>query len=324
MKIIYAGSPIAAKETLQILVENQKAYGFETAGVLSNPPSAQGRHKELVNTPVAQYAIEKGIPLFTPGHLDSQAREQILPLGADLLVCFAYGHIFGPKFLEMFRMGGINLHPSLLPKYRGCTPVPAAILNRDKETGFTVQRLSLKMDEGEILAQKKVILNQTETADSLLHDAAVEGGKLILELIKNASLNGNLEKGVSQNGDSSYTVQITKEDARIDWNKSAVEIEAKVRAYYSEPCCWTTEKGQPLKIHKSKVIQNYNGEYESEPVGKVLLFDKNEGIFVKTGNGILSLLILQKQGKKAMNYKDFMNGARDFTGTVLGANDGNY
>ncbi|MBP5754149.1 MAG: methionyl-tRNA formyltransferase, partial [Treponema sp.] len=153
MKIIYAGSPEAAKETLQILIENQNKYGFEVAGVLSNPPSAQGRHKELINTPVANLALENNLPLFTFEHLDSAAREQILPLGADLLVCFAYGHIFGPKFLEMFKMGGINLHPSLLPKYRGCTPIPAAILNRDKETGFTVQRLSLKMDEGEILAQ---------------------------------------------------------------------------------------------------------------------------------------------------------------------------
>jgi len=171
MKIIYAGSPEAAKETLQILIENQNKYGFEVAGVLSNPPSAQGRHKELINTPVANLVLENNLPLFTFEHLDSAAREQILPLGADLLVCFAYGHIFGPKFLEMFKMGGINLHPSLLPKYRGCTPIPAAILNRDKETGFTVQRLSLKMDEGEILAQKKVILNGTETADSLLHDA---------------------------------------------------------------------------------------------------------------------------------------------------------
>ena len=322
MKIIYAGSPEAAKETLQILIENQNKYGFEVAGVLSNPPSAQGRHKELINTPVANLALENNLPLFTFEHLDSAAREQILPLGADLLVCFAYGHIFGPKFLEMFKMGGINLHPSLLPKYRGCTPIPAAILNRDKETGFTVQRLSLKMDEGEILAQKKVILNGTETADSLLHHAAVEGAQLILDIIREASVKGKLEKGVSQNGDSSYTVQITKEDARINWNNCAVDIEAKIRAYYSEPCCWTTYEGQPLKIHQSKVVENITDDYEAEPSGKVLLFSKSEGIFVKTGNGILSLLTLQKQGKKAMNYKDFMNGARDFIGTVLGANDG--
>ena len=114
MKILYAGSPEAACETLKILYENQKSYDFEIAGVLSNPPTAKGRHHDLIPTPVAAFALEKGLPVFTPEHLDASARESILPLKADLLVCFAYGHIFGPKFLEMFPMGGINLHPSLL------------------------------------------------------------------------------------------------------------------------------------------------------------------------------------------------------------------
>ena len=126
MKIIYAGSPDAAKITLEALYENQKEFGFEIAGVLSNPPTAKGRHKTPTPTPVAAYALEKGLPVFTPEHLDSAAREQIAPLGADILVCFAYGHIFGPKFLALFPMGGVNLHPSFLPKYRGCTPVPGS------------------------------------------------------------------------------------------------------------------------------------------------------------------------------------------------------
>ena len=136
MKIIYAGSPEAAKITLEFLLEKQTEYGFEIAGVLSNPPTAKGRHKTPTPTPVAAYALEKGLPVFTPEHLDSAAREEIAPLGADLLVCFAYGHIFGPKFLALFPMGGINLHPSLLPKYRGCTPVQQAILEGDELLGI--------------------------------------------------------------------------------------------------------------------------------------------------------------------------------------------
>ena len=137
IKILFAGSPEAAKKTLEILSQSSKTESqgealFEIAGVLSNPPSAKGRHKELIPTPVAAFTAEQGIPVFTPEHLDTSAREAIAPLGADLLVSFAYGHIFGPKFLGLFPLGGINLHPSLLPKYRGCTPIPAAILNRDK------------------------------------------------------------------------------------------------------------------------------------------------------------------------------------------------
>ena len=172
IKIIFAGSPDAARVTLERLFDAQSTCDFEIAGVLSNPPSAKGRHKDLIPTPVAAFASEKGIPVFTPEHLDGAARESISPLGADLLVSFAYGHIFGPKFLALFPLGGVNLHPSLLPKYRGCTPVPAAILNRDKETAVSLQTLSLKMDEGDILAQTIVELNGTETSESLLNYSA--------------------------------------------------------------------------------------------------------------------------------------------------------
>ena len=315
MKILYAGSPEAACETLKILFEKQTEYGFEIAGVLSNPPSAKGRHKDLIPTPVAAFAMEKGLPVFTPEHLDSAAREEILPLGADLLVCFAYGHIFGPKFLAMFPYGGINLHPSLLPKYRGCTPVNAAILNRDKETAVTIQTLGLKMDEGNILAQTVVPLNGTETGESLLNYAAVTGADLICKLLGQTAENGKLPEGNPQSGDPSYTGIITKEDGKINWKEPAEVIEAKIRAYYPEPGCWCMEKGLPLRILSAKL--SAASGYDNEPEGKVLDFVKAEGILIKTGAGILAVTQLQRQGKKAMMYKDFMNGARDFVGTVL-------
>ena len=150
---------------------------------------------------------------------------------AELLVCFAYGHIFGPKFLAMFPYGGINLHPSMLPKYRGCTPVPAAILNGDSETGITIQTLSLKMDEGDILAQKIVKLIGNETTFSLLNDSAEIGAGLICEIIKAANETGKLPEGVKQTGEASYTDIIKKEDGKIDWSLPAKKIEAKIRAY---------------------------------------------------------------------------------------------
>ena len=184
LRILYAGSPEPACETLKLLFENQNQYGFEIAGVLSNPPSAKGRHKELIPTPVAAFAQENNLPVFTPEHLDADAREQVSKINADLLVCFAYGHIFGPKFMALFKLGGINLHPSLLPKYRGCSPVPAAILNQDDQTAVTIQTISPKMDEGDILAQTIVDLNKTETSESLLHESAVTGAKLICGILK--------------------------------------------------------------------------------------------------------------------------------------------
>ena len=323
MKIVYAGSPEASKKTLEILYEKQKECGFEIAGVLSNPPSAKGRHKELIPTPVAAFALEHNIPCFTPEHLDSKTRNEVEAVNADLLVCFAYGHIFGPKFLGLFPCGGINLHPSLLPKYRGCTPVPAAILNGDEETGVTIQTLSLGMDEGDILAQKIIKLNGDETCCSLLEQSAEIGADLIISLIQNTEEGKKLPCGKKQSGEPSYTKIITKQDGKIDWNDSAVKIEAKIRAYFPDPGCWTIENGQPLRILCSRILKEADEEsdnsfvFENEPAGKVVCYNKSEGIFIKTGKGLLCVTQLQRQGKNPMGYKDFMNGARNFVGTVL-------
>ena len=207
MKILYAGSPEAARITLELLYENQNTTGFEIAGVLSNPPTAKGRHKTPTPTPVAAFAQEKGLPVFTPDHLDALAREQIAPLGADMLVCFAYGHIFGPKFLELFPMGGINLHPSFLPKYRGCTPVQQAILEGDELLGISIQTLSLKMDAGDILKQDFVQITESATAGYLLEYSAKAGAKMILDVIKESAAAGERIKGKPQNIQSQRTWQ---------------------------------------------------------------------------------------------------------------------
>ena len=320
MKIIYAGSPDAAKITLEALYENQKEFGFEIAGVLSNPPTAKGRHKTPTPTPVAAYALEKGLPVFTPEHLDSAAREQIAPLGADLLVCFAYGHIFGPKFLALCPMGGINLHPSFLPKYRGCTPVQQAILEGDELLGISVQTLSLKMDAGDILKQDFVNITENDTTESLLNYSAKRGAELICDIIKESAAAGSLIKGKPQSKeDISYTYTITKDMAKINWEESAETICRKIRAYYPDPCCWCLEENDsPLKISAASEVFDPDNEYKAFPCGKVLAYNKTtNGIYVKTGDGILSITKLQRQGKNMMSYKDFMNGAKDFLGTVL-------
>lgn len=316
MKVLYAGSPDAAAVTLKLLLEKQSAMNYEIAGVLTNPPATQGRHKDLIPTPVEVVARENNIPVFTPEHLDSSCREQISPLGCELLVSFAYGHIFGPKFLGMFKYGGVNLHPSLLPKYRGCTPVPAAILNRDDTTAVTVQSLALKMDEGNILRQKIVDLNKTETAQSLLEYSAVEGAELLADLLKEIACEGKVPEGKVQEGEPSYTGIISKADGKIDWNKSAEQIEALLRAYTPEPGIWAMDGTETIKIIKA-VVREDDETSADEPAGKVIRFSKPEGIFIKCGAGQLCVTELQKQGKKAMGYKDFMNGSRDFIGKQL-------
>ncbi|MBO4639478.1 MAG: methionyl-tRNA formyltransferase [Treponema sp.] len=320
MKILYAGSPEAARITLETLYNNQKDFGFEIAGVLSNPPTAKGRHKTPTPTPVAAYAMEKGLPVFTPEHLDATAREQISPLNADLLVCFAYGHIFGPKFLSLFPMGGINLHPSFLPKYRGCTPVQQAILDGEELLGISVQTLSLKMDAGDILKQDFVNIKEQDTTETLLNYSAKTGAALICQIIKESSAQGKLIQGKPQNKEgATYTYTITKDMAKINWNESAEIISRKIRAYSPDPCCWCLEANDsPLKIYEANEVIVSPEEYKAFSCGTVLAYNKTTGgIYVKTGDGVLSITKLQRQGKNVMNYKDFMNGAKDFIGSVL-------
>lgn len=321
LKILYAGSPEASAVTLSILLENSAANGFEVAGVLTNPPSTRGRHSDLIPTEVGALAEKNGIPVFTPEHLDSQCRQEISAVGADMLVCFAYGHIFGPKFMELFKFGGINLHPSALPKYRGCTPVNAAILNLDEKTAFTVQTLSQKMDEGDILAQKEVILTKKETASSLLMDAAKDGAQLILSVLKEASEKGAVPTGKPQSGEASYTGIITRQDAKLDWEKSSAEIDGAVRGYFPEPSAWCLEGEVPLKIFEGIPLTDEEGavlgaDVNLEP-GTVAVFSKAKGILVRCKSGFYAVRQLQRQGKKPMDYKSFMNGVRDFIGSKL-------
>ena len=334
LKILYAGSPEASARTLEILLERSRSQGvYEIAGVLTNPPSAKGRKKDLLPTAVGAFAQEKNIPVYAAQKLDADFREVISALDFDILVCFAYGKIFGPKFLSLFKIGGMNLHPSLLPKYRGPTPIPAAILNMDKETAVTVQTLSLGMDEGEILAQEKIALDFTETADFLLEKSATIGAALIDGVLRECARLGKMPQGAAQQGEASYTKIISREDTLINWNESAQKISAFVRAYTNEGGAFTrigSAEGETLKILKCVPLDENENENEIENKkivlpenffeiknGQVAAADKQNGIFVKCGEGVLCVTQLQRQQRNAMNYKDFLNGNKNFIGTAL-------
>lgn len=330
LRILYAGSPLASGIVLKNLAALGKKNGYEISAVLTNPPSSRGRHKELIPTEVACAAQSLGIPVFSFDHLTSEARAALSPLGCDLLLCFDFGRIFGEKFLSMFPLGGINLHPSALPKYRGCTPVPAAILNGDHELGISVQKLALKTDEGDILARTTVALDGTETTKSLMdgdgsHSVVIDEGTALLDgvlrSIVTAADNSCDEQsfvmiqGTPQSGAASYTGFLKKEDGRIDWRQSAEHIERKIRAYTPFPLCFTVRDGTNLLILTAKV----GAEKTDAPAGTVLPYRKSLGIEIACGGGsVLVVTELQWQAKKAMDYASFMNGARGIVGSVLG------
>jgi methionyl-tRNA formyltransferase len=253
-------------------------------------------------------------PILKPLKLDSAIREQVKELKPDLLVSFAYGRFFGPKFMALFPLGGINVHASLLPKYRGPAPIQAAILNRDSVTGISIQKLSQEMDGGDILASEQLQLTGEETAGSLSEIMAEKAARMLPGVLKKIA-DGDTSAAVQDADKVSYCSLISAQDALIDWKMSAEKIEARVRAFDPWPLCRTFHNGRDLLILKASV---YKGNNSGDEPGLILGIDKQDGILVQTGEGILALRELQYQAKKALFWRDFLNGARDFLGSVLG------
>ena len=327
MRIVYASSPSIGIPCLRTLVDMQlSGADCRVAGVLTNPDSPKKRSGKPEPTEISAECTLLSEKLLEHGHdsiiqlkpekLDEKAREEVANLRPDLLISFAYGRIFGAKFLNLFPLGGINIHPSLLPKYRGATPIQAAILNRENETGITIQTLALETDAGDILLQERFPLSGRETTARLSECVAQKSGELLREVI----VSGKRE-GKAQTGEISYCARIEKEHGLIDWSLRAEEIDAKIRAYNPWPLTWTTHKDQHLYILEGAL---YKGKSEIEgsekegQVGQVIGTDKEYGILVQTGEGILGITRLQYQTKKALDWRSFLNGARDFTQAILG------
>jgi len=322
VRVLYAGSPAIAVPAFEAICSIEE---IEIAGILTNPDSAKGRHGAPQPTEAGEAAEkilrqfeERGraaFPILKPEKLDAHAREQVSVLKPDILVSFAYGRLFGPKFLALFPLGGINIHPSLLPKYRGPSPIQSAILNRDVETGITVQTLAPEMDSGDILAREKFQLTGAETADSLSETMAQKAAAMLPEVLRKIAA-GTVRPSPQNHGEASYCRLVSREDGLIDWKKSAAEIDARIRAFTPWPLCRTIHNGRELFILKAAVYhRGVDREGGQGTAGKVLGIDKQDGILVQTGEGILSVTELQYQAKKALFWKDFLNGARDFTGS---------
>jgi methionyl-tRNA formyltransferase len=316
VRVLFAASPAIAIPALESLIGTE---GIELIGILTNPDTPKGRHGTPAPTEIGEAAskICANVPVLKPVKLDAQSREQVSSLKPDLLITFAYGRIFGPKFLALFPLGGINIHPSLLPKYRGPSPIQAAILNRDTETGITVQTLAKEMDSGDILARENLQLTGFETAD-FLSEIMSQKAAVILPRVLSDIAAGKTSAMPQDHGKASYCSLITRDNALIDWKKSAVEIEAETRAFFPWPLSRTIHNGRELYILIAVVYKNseLKGKYST---GQVVGIDKQLGILVQTGEGFLCIVELQYQGKKALFWRDFLNGARDFLDAQLGS-----
>jgi methionyl-tRNA formyltransferase len=250
----------------------------------------------------------------------------VASLRPDILVSFAYGRIFGPKFLALFPRGGVNVHPSLLPRFRGPSPIPASILARDGETGITVQRIALEMDSGDILGQLRIPLAGTETAEDLAEVASIMGADLLSQALD--EIGRGAEAPRPQEGEPSFCSMLKKEDGLIDWSSPLADIDAKIRAFYPWPGAFTYFKGQRLNIIEAfpyPGVTFASGpaslDFEDAEPGTVLGLDKSRGIMVQTVDGLIALRRLQVQSKKVLPYREFANGMRDLAGALLGGAD---
>jgi methionyl-tRNA formyltransferase len=311
MRILFAGSPDFAVPSLATVHRN-----FPVTAVLTNPDRPVGRGKQPVATPVKRKAVELGIPVLQPQALDQSFLDQVRVLEVELLVVVAFGRIFSREFLQLFPLGGINLHASLLPKYRGPSPITAAILGGDRKTGVTVQKLAARMDAGDILGSRVLPLSGTETTGSLSEVLAAMGAELLPDIL------GQLEQGCidprpQEESQVSYCRLVHKDDGLIDWSSGAVTIERMIRAYDPWPRAYTTWRGQRLNL--------LSGGVHPEPVapagasgGLVFDTDNRYGILINTGSGALYVSSLQLQARKPLDWRSFSNGQKDFVGAQLG------
>jgi methionyl-tRNA formyltransferase len=324
VRVLFAGSPaIAAPALLEI------AERHEVVGVLTNPESAQGRGKEVLPTAVEAAAREKlgaDLPILKPERLDAAARAAIAALAPDILVAFAYGKIFGPKFLALFPRGGINVHPSLLPRHRGSSPIQQTILDRDAETGVSVQALALEMDSGDLYAMERFPLSGDETAASLSERCALIGARLAADVLDDIQAGRAAPR--PQEGTPTYCRKIAKEDGLIDWTEPAAVIGAKIRAFDPWPQAYGFLGGKRLNILEAALYKRESlceasaapvcgdaGQALPNPIpGTIIGLDKARGIVVATGEGCLALRKLQFAAKKALAYKEFANGLRGLAG----------
>jgi methionyl-tRNA formyltransferase len=310
IKIVFMGTPQFGVRSLELLIAND----FEVVSVYTQQDQASGRGQQLTYSPIKKTALALQLPVIQPRSLKTaDAVAELTALKPDLIVVAAFGQILSRQVLATPRFGCLNIHPSLLPKYRGVSPIPAAILAGDELTGISIMLLDEGTDTGPILAQVQVPILSQDTTGSLTEKLSQTGAQLLVEVIPQW-ITGHIKPQAQDNTKASYCRKLTKEEGIIDWHLSAVDLERRIKAFSPWPGTATTWHGRQLKILTAKSLAITS----TAPVGSILTATGKEyGFGVVTGDGILGVLSVQYEGKRAMAAADFARGQRGFVGTVL-------
>ena len=320
MRIVFMGTPDFAVATLEALCE----AGFDVIAAVSQPDKPKGRHGILSPTPVKEKAMELGIPVFQPEKAkDSEFIERLRELAPDLIVVTAYGQILKKELLSIPKYGCINVHASLLPRWRGAAPVQWSIIEGDKVTGVTTMLMDEGLDTGDMLLKKEVEIGPKETGGSLFEKLAKTGGELIVETVKRLEA-GELKREKQHEELMTYASMLDKHMGKINWNREAAEIERLIRGLDPWPGTYSFYEKKMLKLWDADVIEDTEElskessvDTERAEAGSVVLASK-KGLVIKTGKGFLKINDLQPEGKKRMKAEEFLRGSRISEGTVLG------
>ncbi len=310
MRVVFMGTPGFAVTPLELLVLNQ----YQVVAVYTRPDRTAGRGRSLVAPPLKKTALARDLPVFQPANLKSErAVEQLAGLNPDVIVVAAYGQILPQSVLDIPAHGCINIHPSLLPKYRGVSPVPAAILAGDAFTGVSIMLLDKGLDTGPVFARAQIPISAKDTTASLMAKLSLIGGQLLLEVLPRWS-KGELVPQPQNEAGATYAGMISREAGEIDWSLPAVDIWRRVRAYHPWPGGYTRWRGRQIKIIQAVPLR----EEAAAEAGQVVALDKEEAPFgVGTGDGVLGVLQVQLEGKRVMPAADFLRGQKRLIGAIL-------
>ena len=308
MKIVFMGTPDFAATSLKALIDAN--YNIEA--VVTNPDKPKGRGMKMLYTPVKEVAISKSIPIFQPEKVKNNVEfiNEIKQLNPDIICVVAYGKILPKEILDIPKYGCINVHASLLPKYRGAAPIQWAVLNGDKETGITTMYMDTGMDTGDMILTKKVQIGENETTGELWERLSKIGGNLLVETLK--QIENETAPRIPQGNEFTMAPMLDKEMSKIDWeNKTAEEIKNLVRGLNPIMGAYTYLNGKKIKFWKVEISKNIGYDENNIKMiknGTVLVSDSRDGVFIKTKQGILRVLEVQGENAKKMSIQDYLRG----------------
>ena len=326
MKILFMGTPDFALESLKKLYEAK----YDIIGVVTNVDKPKGRGMKMIATPVKEFAVEKGIPVYQPTKVRNNPDfiDQIKQLNPDIIVVVAYGKILPQELLDIPKYGCINVHGSLLPKYRGAAPIQWAVLNGDKTTGITTMYMDAGMDTGDMILKEEVTIEEDETTGELWDRLKIIGGNLLVETVKQIE-NGTAPRE-KQTGDYTIAPMLNKEMAKIDWkNATAKQIKNLVRGLNPIMGAYSFINDKKTKFWKVQVInekeiyelfpelKEYSYKLNEIDVGTVMFASDKKGLYIKANNGIISVIEIQGENAKRMSIGDFLRGNEIFAGEIF-------